>query len=62
MSVPFTEHSTIIEGSVTLTDEAGQTHRFDPGDSYLVRQRSSIFWHVTGSRVQKSFFNVVGTR
>ena len=57
---PFTEHSTIIDGSVTLTDEAGQTHRFDPGDSYLITQESSIFWHVAGSRVQKSFFNVVG--
>ncbi len=51
---PFTEHSTVIEGAVTLTDEGGQTHRFDPGDSYLIGQRSSIFWHVAGSRLQKS--------
>ncbi len=58
---PFTEHSTIIDGAVTLGDETGKEHRFDPGDSYLIRQDSSIFWHVARSRVQKSFFNVVGS-
>lgn len=56
---PFTEHSTVIDGAVTLKDETGRTHRFEPGDSYLIRQASSIFWHVTGSRIQKSFFSVV---
>jgi uncharacterized cupin superfamily protein len=56
---PFTEHATIIEGAVGLTDEAGRTHRLLPGDSYLITQDSSIVWHVAKSRVQKSFFNVV---
>lgn len=56
---PFTEHSTVMDGAVTLTDETGQIHRLDPGDSYLIRQESTIFWHVAESRVQKSFFNVV---
>ena len=56
---PFTEHATVIKGAVTLTDEAGQTHRLDPGDSYLIKQNSSIFWHVAKAHVQKSFFNVV---
>ncbi len=56
---PFTEHSTIIDGAVTLKDETGHTHRFDPGDTYLIRQGSSIHWHVAGSRIQKSFFSVV---
>ncbi len=55
---PFTEHSTVFDGSVTLRDERGQTHRLDPGDSYLIRQESSIFWHVA-SRVQKSFLSIV---
>ena len=58
---PFTEHSTIFDGAVTLKDELGQVHRFDPGDSYLISQESSIFWHVGRNRVQKSFFNVVGS-
>ncbi len=56
---PFIEHSTIVDGAVTLEDETGQTHRFDPGDTYLIGQGSSIFWHVADTRVQKSFFNVV---
>ena len=56
---PFTEHSTVIGGAVTLRDEAGRTHRLDPGDSYLIKQDSSIFWHVARAHVQKSFFNVV---
>lgn len=56
---PFTEHATVIEGAVTLTDETGQTVRLGPGDSYLIQQDSSIFWHVAQSFVQKSFFNVV---
>jgi uncharacterized cupin superfamily protein len=56
---PFTEHATIIEGAVTLTDETAATHRLDPGDSYLIKQDSSILWQVAKSRVQKSFFNMV---
>ena len=56
---PFTEHATVIEGAVTLTDETGQTARLLPGDSYLIQQDSLIFWHVARNFVQKSFFNVV---
>jgi uncharacterized cupin superfamily protein len=56
---PFTGHATVIKGAVALKDEAGQIQRLDPGDSYLIRQDSSIFWHVERSPVQKSFFNVV---
>jgi uncharacterized protein len=56
---PFTEHATVIEGAVTLTDENGQTAQLLPGDSYLILQDSLIFWHVARNFVQKSFFNVV---
>lgn len=56
---PFTEHATVVSGAVTLTDETGARQRLMPGDSYLIRQASSIFWQVGQSRVQKSFFNVV---
>jgi uncharacterized cupin superfamily protein len=56
---PFTEHATVIDGAVTLRDETGRTHRFFPGDSYMIVQDSSIFWQVARKRVQKSFFNVV---
>lgn len=56
---PFTEHATVIHGAVTLKDEGGQTHRLKPGDSYLIKQDSSIFWRVARTHVQKSFLNVV---
>jgi uncharacterized cupin superfamily protein len=56
---PFTEHATVIQGAVTLTDETGRTARLDPGDSYLIKQNSSILWQVSRKLVQKSFFNVV---
>ena len=55
---PFTEHATVIDGAVTLIDETGQTATLGPGDSYLIKQDSLIFWHVARRFVQKSFFNV----
>ncbi|HYO66977.1 MAG TPA: cupin domain-containing protein [Archangium sp.] len=56
---PFTEHATILEGEVTLTDEAGNTHKYKAGDSYFIRQGQVIVWEVTGKQVIKSFFNTV---
>jgi uncharacterized cupin superfamily protein len=32
---PFTEHATILDGEVTITDEDGRAHTCRPGDSYL---------------------------
>lgn len=55
---PFTEHATILEGEVTLTDESGQSHTFRKGDSYFIRQGQVILWEVTTPYVIKSFFNV----
>ena len=56
---PFTEHATILEGEVTLTDETGQSHTYKAGDSYFIRQGQTILWDVKGKQVIKSFFNVV---
>jgi uncharacterized cupin superfamily protein len=54
---PFTEHATILQRKVTLTDEVGVTHPLDVGASYLIQQGSVIAWDVRGQSVQKSFFN-----
>jgi uncharacterized protein len=54
---PFTEHATILEGEVTITDEAGQSHTYRPGDSYFIKQGQIVLWEVRGPRVRKSFFN-----
>ncbi|MDY7227771.1 cupin domain-containing protein [Hyalangium rubrum] len=56
---PFTEHATILEGEVTLTDESGQNHTYRPGDSYFIKQGQVILWDVKSERVIKSFFNIV---
>lgn len=56
---PFTEHATILVGSVRLTDPTGQTAVLEPGDSYVIGQGTDILWQVSGARVQKSFFNRV---
>lgn len=56
---PFSEHATILSGSVALTDESGNHAVLKPGDSYFIRQGSDILWKVNGDRVQKSFLNRV---
>ncbi len=55
---PFTEHATIIEGEVTITDESGQRHTYRPGDSYFIKQGQVVIWDVRGPRVRKAFFNI----
>lgn len=55
---PFTEHATIIEGEVTLTDETGKSHTYRPGDSYFIKQGQVVLWEIKSERVRKSFFNI----
>lgn len=55
---PFTEHATILEGEVTLTDQAGHSHTYKPGDTYFIRQGAIIIWDVKVDRLRKSFFNI----
>ncbi|QRK13566.1 DUF861 domain-containing protein [Archangium violaceum] len=59
VAFPFTEHATILEGEVTITDGTGQSHSFKPGDSYFIRQGQVIVWEVKDKQVIKSFFNTV---
>ncbi|OJH35291.1 cytoplasmic protein [Cystobacter ferrugineus] len=58
ITFPFTEHATILEGEVTMTDETGQSHTFKKGDSYFVRQGQVVLWDVRTPYVIKSFFNI----
>jgi uncharacterized cupin superfamily protein len=59
ITMPFTEHGTVIHGVFVLTDESGQQHIFKPGDSYLIQQGSVVVWEQNDPLLQKSFFNVV---
>src|SRR5439155_5376250 len=54
---PFSEHATILNGEVKLTDEWGNSANLGAGDSYFITQGSVILWEVRGDRVQKTFFN-----
>lgn len=58
VTFPFTEHATILEGEVQITDSSGTSHTYTPGDSYLIRQGDVVLWEVRGPRVRKSFFNI----
>jgi uncharacterized protein len=58
ITFPFTEHATIHEGEVTLTDADGRQHTYKPGDTYFIQQGAVILWDVKGDRVRKSFFNI----
>jgi uncharacterized protein len=59
VTFPFSEHATILEGQVTITDSTGQSHTFKAGDSYFIRQGQVVIWEVKGKQVIKSFFNTV---
>jgi uncharacterized cupin superfamily protein len=58
ITMPFTEYATIIEGEVTITDEAGNSHTYKPGDSYFLKQGQVVIWDAQVPRVRKSFFNI----
>ncbi|MDQ4116087.1 MAG: cupin domain-containing protein [Actinomycetota bacterium] len=58
VTFPFTEHATILDGAVTITDAAGSTHTYRPGDSYVIEQDAVVRWEVRGRPVQKSFLNI----
>jgi len=45
---PLTEHATIIYGSVTWTDETGQTMTSHVDDSYFLRQGNVMLGEVRG--------------
>jgi uncharacterized cupin superfamily protein len=59
VTFPFTEHATILEGEVHITDGTGQSHLYKAGDSYFIRQGQVLVWDVKGKQVIKSFFNTV---
>jgi uncharacterized cupin superfamily protein len=61
VTFPFTEHATIVDGEVTVTDADGTEHTYRPGESYLIEQGAVVRWEVRGDRVQKSFFNITRT-
>jgi len=62
VTFPFTEHATILEGEVKITDATGKTFTYKEGDSYIIQQGQVVRWEVKDKYVIKSFFNIVESR
>ena len=59
MTYPFDEHATVVEGSVTLTDEStGIAQTYHVGDGWFVRKGTPILWEVTSDRFVKIYLAV----
>jgi uncharacterized cupin superfamily protein len=59
MTYPFDEHATVVEGSVTLTDEStGIAQTYHVGDGWFVRKGTPILWEVTSDRFVKNYLAV----
>lgn len=57
MTYPFDEHAVVVEGTVTLTDEAtGTKTSYGLGDARFVRKGTSVLWDVTSDRVVSNYF------
>jgi len=41
------ELCTVLSGSVTITDKAGHSETFGPGDSFVMDREFSGTWHIT---------------
>ncbi|MDB5553522.1 MAG: protein of unknown function cupin 3 [Rhizobium sp.] len=54
---PFHEHATVLDGEVTLTDEAGNSVTYGPGDSWFCHQGEVVTWDVK-EKLRKTFFVV----
>lgn len=58
VTLPRTEHATVIYGQVKMTDESGRVHVFREGDSYLMKRGTVIVWEQTCEILQKSVCNI----
>lgn len=60
MVYPFDEHAIVVEGTVTLTDEAtGIATQYGPGDAWFAKKGTPLLWEVTSDRFVKNYLAVV---
>lgn len=60
MVYPFTEHATVLEGVVILTDEnSGQSVEYRAGDSWFVEKQTPMLWEITSDRFVKHYLACV---
>ncbi|MBN9237740.1 MULTISPECIES: cupin domain-containing protein [Phyllobacteriaceae] len=58
---PFHEHATVLDGEVTISDEAGNSVTYGPGDSWFCHQGEVVTWDVK-DHLRKTFFVVTVDR
>jgi uncharacterized cupin superfamily protein len=61
VTFPCSEYATILEGEVTITDEAGGRHTYRKGDSYLVLGGQPVVLNVRCARLRQSFFSLIAS-
>jgi uncharacterized cupin superfamily protein len=56
MTYPFNEHAVVVEGEVTLKNEAtGETRTYRPGEGWFVEKGTPVLWTVTTDRFVKNY-------
>lgn len=59
MTYPFNEHAVVLEGEVTLTNEAtGESRTYGPGEGWFVEKGTAVLWTVHTDRFVKNYFAV----
>lgn len=60
MEYPFSEHATVWEGTVTMTDEStGISTDYKPGDAWFVEKGTRVRWEITSDHFVKHYLAVV---
>jgi len=60
MVYPFNEHATVVDGTVTLTNEAtGVSVTYGPGEGWFIEKGTSILWEIESDSFTKNYFAVV---
>jgi uncharacterized cupin superfamily protein len=60
MVYPFTEHAVVLEGEVTLKNEAtGETATYKAGDGWMIEKGTPILWTVHTPRFVKHYMAAV---
>jgi uncharacterized cupin superfamily protein len=59
MVYPFDEHAVVVEGAVTLTNEAtGVSTRYEVGDSWFVTRGTPVTWRIETDSFTKNYLAV----
>ncbi len=60
MVYPFTEHAIVLEGEVTLKNEAtGEIQSYRPGEGWMIEKGTPILWTVHSPRFVKHYMAVI---